>query len=74
MKLSERYTEMWGLYWEGGAEYTYSIKDEVAQLEAENERLRELLKAGASVIRQGGHLNEQWIAESDTLLERKDDE
>ena len=42
--LSERYTEIWGLRFEGGEERTYNLLPEVKALEAELERFREFAR------------------------------
>ena len=75
MKLSERYDAITGQTIIGGEIVRKNVTPEVAKLEEENaelkrenEKAKRLLKAVKSVVGRGFELNEQWIAEADTLL------
>ena len=48
-----------------------ALAGEVAALKAKlvaMEQVKEMLRAGASVIKQGAHLNDDWVRESEDAL------
>ena len=70
--LSERYTEIWGLCFEGGEERTYDLRPKVAQLEQRIEAWREAyLALRAYYSNNNGENSRRKRAATDKLKDMK---